>query len=381
MQDVVVVGGGLAGCATAIRLARSGLSVSVLERSKMPGRKSCGEGLFPAGVEALSKLGVNPGEEGAALRGVRFIASNATAEAPFAGGRTALGIRREVLDTAIRARARDEGVCVRTGVSVFGIMTGGGRVRAVETSAGDIEARAFVAADGLGSRMRRLAGLEGRRPGRRYGISAHVAMADELEPVVQVWFGEGLEVYLTPVGARVANLAVLTRRAEMARFAGGLRTGFVATVARHPALRHGFELTDEPLAAGPFARSCSRAWRGNVVLAGDAAGFFDGITGEGMTAALLGAELAARAVTGYLESGSYAPLRDYERKRRSLVRNAEALGRMSLVLSRWHPAARRTVANLGARPDTFARLVAINTGDAGFRSLGIRDAGALLFGR
>ncbi|MCK9518012.1 MAG: NAD(P)/FAD-dependent oxidoreductase [Dehalococcoidia bacterium] len=378
MHDVLVVGGSLGGCATAIQLARRGFRVALVERSHSAGRKACGEGLFPAGVAALERLGLaGLGDRGRALTGVQFATNGAAANAAFTDGRTALGIRREILDAALRQAAVDHGVCLRTGVAATGISTTAGKMTAVITTGGTMAARAFVAADGLGSRMRRLAGLDDGRRGTRYGVSAHVACVSDLQPLVQVWFGRGHELYVTPVGDRSANVAILTRRDRMAGFAGHLREAFSELASGHPVLRAGFAIEDEPMAAGPFARGCKRAWRGNLVLVGDAAGFFDGITGEGMPAALLGAERAAAAVAEYLEHGSYAPFRRYERERRALTRNAEVLGRLSLTLGRWPAFAGQAIRNLDARPETFARLVAVNTGDAGLRSLRPRDLLAL----
>ena len=379
MRDVVVVGAGPAGCAVAIHLARRGRSVMVVDRARSPERKACGEGLFPGGVEALRRLGVAAERcGGIALEGVRFVAGRAVAEAPFSGGNAA-SVRRGLLERELQTAAERQGVEFCSGVSVRGLATGNGRAIAVETTVGKIEARAFVAADGLGSRLRQAAALDSGRVGGRYGVSAHARTQDELEPMVQVWFGRGFEVYVTPLGSHEANVALLTRRDVMRSLAGDLAGGFSEVVRPHPALAGGFELLDTPLAAGPFPRGCTRAWRANVVLAGDAAGFFDGITGEGMSVALRGAERAARAVDAYLATGSYAPFRRYDRERRALTGNSDLLGRLSLGLARSPVVAELAVRNLGRRPETFARLVAVNTGAAGLRSLRPRDVAALLF--
>ena len=121
---------------------------------------------------------------------------------------------------------------------------------------------------------------------------------------------------------------------------------YEAILRAHPALSEGFEMLDEPLAAGPFAATAKRSWRANLVLVGDAAGFFDGITGEGMSVALVSARLAAAVVQEHLESGSYEPFREYERSRRALVRNSNLLGRVSLTLGAQPALARWSVRNL-----------------------------------
>jgi flavin-dependent dehydrogenase len=165
----------------------------------------------------------------------------------------------------------------------------------------------------------------------------------------------------------------------MARFAGDLDGTVCALLQAHPATS-GAEVVDAPLAAGPFAASCRRAYRANVVLAGDAAGFFDGITGEGMSAALAGSRLCAAAIEAYLDGDANA-FACYDQQRRALVRNSNLLGRVSLILGSKPSLAATAVRNLACHPQTFERLVRVNSGSAPLRSLRPRDLSALLFGR
>lgn len=378
--DVAVVGAGPAGAAVAIDLARRGRRVVLVDRARFPRRKACGEGLFPGGVRALQGLGLGAACLGNAvpLESLRFTAGAASVEAPLPSG--GLGIRREWLDAALVDQARAADVEVRTGVTVRGLLHERRRLAGVATEAGPVFARAVVAADGLHSRLRRQAGLDGRRPGERYGVSGHVRLLGRPAPRVEVYFEDGFELYLTPVGEDQANVAMLLRRPLMASFAGDLRGGFAARLEAHPRFA-GAELLDQPLVAGPFPRTCRRAWRGNLVLAGDAAGFFDGISGEGMSAALLGAGACARALDQWLDDEDARHLRRYDAERRVLVLNAELLARLSLVLARKPGLAARGVGNLSRRPETFARLVAISAGEAPLRSFGVRDALALVAGR
>jgi flavin-dependent dehydrogenase len=129
---------------------------------------------------------------------------------------------------------------------------------------------------------------------------------------------------------------------------------------------HGWRLLDAPLVAGPFRSG--RAACGNAIKA-DAAGFFDGITGEGMSLALVSARHCAEAVDEFLATGSAEPLRRYERRRRSLARNSEILGRMTLALASREWTARRALRGLARRPETFAKLVAVSSGEARLWSL------------
>ena len=380
MDDVVVVGASLAGAATAIHLRRLGHTVTLLDRAAFPRRKACGEGLFPSGLSALRDLGNFDDviATGSPLHAVRFNAGPHAAIASLAGG-PGLGIRRELLDAALVDAARAAGVNVHTRTTVTGLRRRAGRVEAVQTSDGLIPARAFVAADGLQSSLRRVAGLDAGA-GSRYGVTAHVTLAAQPQPLVDIYFERGFELYLTPVGGHDVNVALLLRKSAMRPFAGRVRETFSEMLQAHRAFDAGFTATDTPMVAGPFRRRCSRAWRANLLLAGDAAGFYDGISGEGMSAALSSAPGAARAVSRYLATGKYDAFRAYDARRRALVRNSDILAAASLALSRYHPVATLAIRNLSRRPQTFTRLVAVSSGAAPLRSLKARDIAALATG-
>lgn len=378
--DVAIAGAGPAGSALAIHLRRAGLSVALLDRAEFPRPKACGEGLFPAGVVALRGLGVDPDEVGIPLHGVRFLAGRASVEAPLSPmGSPGYGVRREALDALLVEQARVAGAAVHSGVKVSGMSARRGRVAALRTDAGDVEAAVFVAADGLQSRLRRLAGLDAPRIGSRFGVTGHVALLRPIEPVVQVFFERGYELYVTPVGPTEANVALLTRRTGMRRFAGNPARGLGEVIAACPALP-GAVLRGDALAAGPFPRGARRPWRANLLLVGDAAGFYDGITGEGMTAALLSAPLAAEAIVRYLGSGNATAFRQYASRRRVLVRNSELLARVSLTIGGDRRLAAFAIRNLSRHPETFAKLVAVNGGDRPLRDLRPRDLLAMLAG-
>ena len=104
MIDVLVVGGGPAGLATAINCAQAGLSVNVAEPRTGPIDKACGEGLMPSAVTRLAAIGVRP--DGHPLRGIRYLDSRHRADAPFRRG-PGLGVRRTTLHAALAARAAE----------------------------------------------------------------------------------------------------------------------------------------------------------------------------------------------------------------------------------------------------------------------------------
>lgn len=373
MYDVAVIGGSVAGAATATHLARMGHAVVLVDRAQFPRRKACGEGLFPGGVAELERLGITGDArlESAQIAELRFHAGQATARARFL--RPGMGIQRERLDAALLRAATEAGVYTRTGIAATSLQIANGRIMSVMTTAGPIEARAFVAADGAQSRLRRLAGLDAPAVGQRYGVTAH--MRDEQGPngAVDVYFRDGYEIYRTPVGGGRANIAILLDKGAMARFAGQVTESFLAIIGGDPAFSNGIVLEDAPLAAGPFPRGCRRAWRGNLALVGDATGFFDGISGDGMSSSLIGARLCADAVTTFLDTDLYDAFRAYERQRRKVGRSANWLAHVSLAMSRRPAVARFGVKELQRRPATFSRLVAISNGTAPMHSLRPRD--------
>ena len=379
IPDVVVIGAGPAGAATAIHLARRGRRVTLIDRLAAPRRKACGEGVFASGVRELATLDIEMADvAGGHLSAVRFHAGKHSVEAPLPGA-GAYGVHRELLGSALVAQARAAGVNVVLGVSALGLQIANGRVAAIRTSAGLLEGCAFVAGDGLQSRIRRLASLDNSGSSERYGVSAHVTLPCESARTIDVYFQLKREIYITPLEGRSVNVAILLRRREMREIGGDLSGWFERELASIAGI-DGFELQDEPLAAGPFARASSRNWRANLVLAGDAAGFLDGISGDGISAGLLGARTCAAAIDAYLTTGSYEVFRAYDRDRRAIVRNSNILAHVSLLLGRNERVANIAVGNLARQPRTFAKLVAINSRAAGFSSLRPRDLLALAFG-
>jgi flavin-dependent dehydrogenase len=382
MHDVVIVGGSIAGASAAIELAQRGYDVLVIERAAGHRRKACGEGIFPGGVRALAELGVLEKVRAHAceLRSLRFIAGPHHAAAPLGhNGSHGLGIMRSVLDPALLATAEHAGANVRRGVICRGLARSADGWFALRTDSGLLSGRVIVAADGLRSRLRREAGLDRPVRGRRYGISAHVRLAASNPSSVDVYIERGRELYVTPVSDGVANVALLLGAGAMRAFAGHPEAAFRQMIAPHPSLA-GAELLDAPVAAGPFPAACSRAWRANLLLAGDAAGFFDGISGEGISSALISSRACARAVDLFLRTGDVSALQRYDAERRALVRNSDMLARLSLALAARPALARLAVQHLARQPATFARMVAINTGELPLRALRPRDIAALAFG-
>lgn len=279
MRDLVVAGGGPVGLATALYAARAGLDVVVREPRDGVIDKACGEGLMPGAVAALAGLGLDPA--GSTITGIRYVDPRHAVEAPFRHG-PGRGVRR----TALHA-------CLREAVAAAGIPVEPRAVRTLEQRADHVlvdaePARYLVAADGLHSPVRRLAGLEApSRLPRRYGLRCHVQTAPWTS-FVEVHWSRDAEAYVTPVGAAQVGVAVLS----------GTRRRFEELVAGIPALADrlaGLEAS-RVLGAGPLRQRASRRVSGRVLLVGDAAGYVDALTGEGISGGLAQAHAAVQAL-------------------------------------------------------------------------------------
>lgn len=278
--DLLVVGGGPAGLATALHAVRTGLSVRVLEQRADVIDKACGEGLMPGALAALRDLGVDP--SGHAITGITYSAGSRQAGAAFRAG-DGRGVRRTVLHAALREAVDAAGVTVeQTKVDALtqdasGVTLAGRRARYV------------VAADGLHSPLRRSLGLDRAHRGRaRYGLRRHYALAPWTDRV-EVHWSRDAEAYVTPVADDLVGVAVLssTRRSYDDHLAA-----FPELLAR---------LADAGTAsdvrgAGPLRQSARRRTAGRVLLVGDAAGYVDALTGEGVALALGQAAAAVGAI-------------------------------------------------------------------------------------
>lgn len=360
-HDLAVVGGGPAGLATAIEARRAGLSAVVLDRGPGPGiDKACGEGLMPDAAARLQAMGVRlPPGEGFPFRGIRYVDGDLVAEGTFpqAGG---LGVRRLALHRALAERAAELGAELRWGVAVQCLAVDG-----VETARGTVRARWVAGADGLASRVRRWAGLAGPEAReRRFGLRRHFHLAPWTD-LVEVHWGPGCEAYVTPVGRELVGVALL--------WSGPARGGFDELLARFPALEArlaGAPVASRDRGAGPLRRRVRGAVAGRVALVGDASGYVDAITGEGIAVALH----QAAALAAALAAGDLAA---YARAHRRIARLPDTMTGLMLAVERRPRLRRRAVAALAAEPALFSRLLGIHARAIPPRRLGLDGAARL----
>lgn len=331
MYDLIVAGAGPAGLATALYAAKAGLRVAVLEPRPAPIDKACGEGLMPGAVCALQTLGV--ALPGTAIRGIRYLDGRRSAEAAF-GGSAGRGVRRTDLHTALLEAVSTAGVHVSRG-SVGVISQDEYRVRAA-----GLTASYLVAADGLHSPIRHALHLDEPSPPlrRRWGLRQHFAVKPWTD-FVEVHWSATAEAYVTPVADNLIGVAVLS----------GSRRGFAEHLSTFPELQKRLPSTGvtEVRGAGPLRQTSIRRVAGRVLFVGDAAGYVDALTGEGIAVALKSAHALVRCLV------TDQPRR-YEREWAAASRNYRAITTALLWAAR-HRALRPTIVPIAATTPALFR--------------------------
>jgi len=383
---IVVVGGGPAGLAVAIQARLADLPVTVLDRARPPIDKPCGEGLMPDGVSRLEALGVELPPTARPFRGICYQDEQTVAEGRFPAAETApgLGIRRTELHAAMVRRAEALGVELCWGERVERVLEGeeitdpDGAPVGVATAAGRVVlGRWLVGADGLLSRVRRhVAGTSAaarRRPAaadgaaRRFGVRRHLLLAPWTD-LVEVHWAEGAEAYVTPVGPETVGIAILWNPGAPSGPAGP--AGFDDLLARFARLADrvaGAQAVSRDLGCGPLAQRVPAVARGRIALVGDAGGYLDAITGEGLSLAFHQAEALVGALVACERTGA-ADLRRYHRAHRRIRRVPEGLIRLLLFVERRPALRRRVLRALAAEPALFDRLLGVHA-----RALRLRD--------
>jgi geranylgeranyl reductase family protein len=343
VRDVIVVGGGPAGSATAGFLAREGHDVLLLDEARFPRDKVCGESVSPGAWRVLGELGAAEAVRALApqpVRGMRLVAPDGTTFCgDYGDGASGFAVRRPDLDAALLESARAAGVEVREGVRVTGLLGSRDATRVVMAENGRgpeaLRSRILVAADGRRSVIaRRLGLLREHARLRKYAVRGHWDAMQGLGDRGEMHVGGGGYCGVAPLSASRANVAFVVDRAEMADAGGDLERFYRERLPRWPEIAERLQaarLLGPPRAIGPLAIEARSVWAPGILLVGDSAGFYDPFTGEGVTLALRSAELAKDVAGRALRSpraDATADLSEYEDRRRRATRDKFRVNRL-----------------------------------------------------
>lgn len=338
--DAIMVGAGPAGSSLACRLSVLGRSVLLLDSARFPRDKLCGEYLGAGCLPLLDQIGVLAEVRRLAHAG-RMVSvwspKGVAFTARYPEGSCSLSLPRRQLDAILLDRARNQkSVEVREGFRVEKLLIEDNRVRGVvgRLAGGEAEtlrARVTVGADGRNSIVARGLGLfRWRSSHRRLALGRHY---DGIRPAgegAEIYLGRSLYGILNHQRDGAANVNIVVKGGGFEVWRGRLDAWFDALLDKLPRLRARLEsarAAENVRALGPLAHYATRVAVDGVLLAGDAAGFYDPFTGEGINMALESAQLAAETIHGAIAAGcvSCRFLGRYEVLRAASLRNRYGL--------------------------------------------------------
>lgn len=312
MIDVLIVGAGPAGSAAAIVLARAGVRVRLIDRDQFPRDKLCGDTLNPGALAIVERLVGRP--DGLPLRGMLVTGPGGTrVAADYPHALHGLAMTRSRLDTMLLEAAVAAGAQFEPRVAaVAPVMSSDGvQVVGVRTAAGETRSRVVIAAEGRHSRLAAARGLSrfAAAP-KRWAFGAYFAGVAGMTDRGEMHVRPDGYIGVAPLPGGIANVCVV-REVGLRAPGSGLRAHAVIreAIAGDPMLAERFVaagMVSTPVTLGPLAVESIAAGCPGLLLAGDAAGFIDPMTGDGLRFALRGGELAAEAALRELATGAAA---------------------------------------------------------------------------
>jgi menaquinone-9 beta-reductase len=380
-HDALVIGAGPAGSGAAILLAAQGLRVLLVEKSRFPREKLCGEFLSPETLPVFARLGVGERLFEAGAQPINqytlFAPDGRGVAIPMnwiagAGG-VGLGLSRAAMDAILLNRAREVGVEVREGFHVSPRLARDGDVTLIEGKAdgGRVERFAARLVINAAGRHRLFAAPASREPSRLnesrvFGCKVHLRGVAGLDGGGELYFFKDGYGGLSHVEGGRTNLCFLTTEKTLRAAKGDRQKLLEMTLLTNPAARRrlaGASVDGDWLGTGPITYGRQSATP-DVLSVGDAGAFIDPFTGSGMLLALHSAELAAAVVKQVMEARRR--LDAAEVIARYAASHRAAFGwrfRVSAALRAvaFRPRARNVLASLLTRHASLARLLAVNT--------------------
>ena len=375
--DVLIVGGGPAGSIAALVLARAGVHVTLLDRASFPRDKLCGDSVNPGAMALLDRhgLGSAVAHAGVAIEGMRLTGpGSASVTGRYPAGVFGRSVPRREFDTMLLDAAMAAGARVELGIRVTGPLVEGsnGRtrvsgIRVAGARGAERCARVVIAADGRGSVLARRLGLASYAPApRRWAIGAYFEQVDGLGAFGEMHVRARHYLGVAPMPGGLANACLVVPETTARQVARQPAAALTSVLDGDRLLRDRFRnarRVSPAMVLGPLAINASSAGVEGLLLAGDAAGFVDPMTGDGIRIALDGGELAARAALDALGGEPDAHVRLSRRRReafggklrvnrllRGLVDRPGSISAAALAARIWPAAFRRLLDYAGDAP-------------------------------
>jgi flavin-dependent dehydrogenase len=352
--DVLVVGAGPAGLATAIAASLQGLRAIVVDSRHPPIDKTCGEGLLPEAVSALNSLGIQLNSPQAfPLKGIRFSDQESSACASLSGG-TAFALRRTALNQLLIERAAQLGVEFLWGARITSFDS-----RVVNIAHTRHTYRWLVGADGRDSVVRKWAGLHRPTARRvRFGFRKHYSVTPWAD-LVEVHWGNRFQIFATPTGPEEVCVCLLT---------SDPRIRIEQALPHFPALAqhlHGAAALTTEHGAVTALEPARAVARGNIALVGDASGTVDGIAGVGLS-------LAFQQAISLGEALAREDLNYYQAAHRRIARMPARMNRLLLLMNHSAWIRRKALRLFAKSPRMFSALMSLHTGQGGTEQIRAR---------